>query len=119
MVLFLWWAGMDSNHRTRMRTDLQSAAFSHSAICPNAERLLIIHFDFFFVNFLIGTVVVRIQHIDAVFIAARQRSALYHTFGKRNNRNADTFHFKQGKALFLLIFLLIPETVSASRLLCW
>ena len=26
---------MDSNHRTHMRTDLQSAAFSHSAICPN------------------------------------------------------------------------------------
>ena len=25
---------MDSNHRTHMRTDLQSAAFSHSAICP-------------------------------------------------------------------------------------
>ena len=32
--LFLWWAGMDSNHRTRMRTDLQSAAFSHSATYP-------------------------------------------------------------------------------------
>ena len=29
-----WWAGMDSNHRTRMRTDLQSAAFSHSATYP-------------------------------------------------------------------------------------
>ena len=29
-----WWAGMDSNHRTHTRTDLQSAAFSHSAICP-------------------------------------------------------------------------------------
>ena len=25
---------MDSNHRTLTRTDLQSAAFSHSAICP-------------------------------------------------------------------------------------
>ena len=31
----LWWAGMDSNHRTQMRTDLQSAAFSHSATYPN------------------------------------------------------------------------------------
>ena len=30
----LWWAGMDSNHRTQMRTDLQSAAFSHSATYP-------------------------------------------------------------------------------------
>ena len=35
MDLFLWWAEMDSNHRTQMRTDLQSAAFSHSAIYPN------------------------------------------------------------------------------------
>ena len=32
-----WWAGMDSNHRTRMRTDLQSAAFSHSATYPNIK----------------------------------------------------------------------------------
>ena len=30
-----WWAGMDSNHRTHTRTDLQSAAFSHSATYPN------------------------------------------------------------------------------------
>ena len=29
-----WWAGMDSNHRTHTRTDLQSAAFSHSATYP-------------------------------------------------------------------------------------
>lgn len=28
---------MDSNHRTRMRTDLQSAAFSHSATYPNIK----------------------------------------------------------------------------------
>ena len=34
VTIFLWWAGMDSNHRTQMRTDLQSAAFSHSATCP-------------------------------------------------------------------------------------
>ena len=34
MDSFLWWAEMDSNHRTQMRTDLQSAAFSHSAIYP-------------------------------------------------------------------------------------
>ena len=32
--LLYWWAGMDSNHRTQMRTDLQSAAFSHSATYP-------------------------------------------------------------------------------------
>ena len=32
--LLYWWAGMDSNHRTHMRTDLQSAAFSHSATYP-------------------------------------------------------------------------------------
>ena len=32
-----WWEEKDSNLRTRMRTDLQSAAFSHSAICPNVE----------------------------------------------------------------------------------
>ena len=37
MILLLWWAGMDSNHRTRMRTDLQSAAFSHSATYPNIK----------------------------------------------------------------------------------
>ena len=30
----LWWAGMDSNHRTQMRLDLQSSAFSHSATYP-------------------------------------------------------------------------------------
>jgi hypothetical protein len=28
------WAEKDSNLRTRERTDLQSVAFSHSAICP-------------------------------------------------------------------------------------
>src|SRR6056297_3155595 len=28
------WAGKDSNLRTRMRTDLQSVAFNHSATCP-------------------------------------------------------------------------------------
>ena len=31
---------MDSNHRTQMRTDLQSAAFSHSATYPCAKMLL-------------------------------------------------------------------------------
>ena len=54
MTLFLWWAGMDSNHRTRMRTDLQSAAFSHSATYPSKmllfECLIIILFKNFFVN---------------------------------------------------------------------
>ena len=34
ILLYSWWAEMDSNHRTLTRTDLQSAAFSHSAICP-------------------------------------------------------------------------------------
>ena len=33
-IQHFWWAGMDSNHRTQMRTDLQSAAFSHSATYP-------------------------------------------------------------------------------------
>ena len=34
ILLNSWWAEMDSNHRTLTRTDLQSAAFSHSGICP-------------------------------------------------------------------------------------
>ena len=35
-ILFLlkWWAEVDSNHRTLAGTDLQSVAFSHSAIYP-------------------------------------------------------------------------------------
>ncbi len=33
-ALCLWWAGVDSNHRTRERTDLQSVAFNHSATYP-------------------------------------------------------------------------------------
>ena len=32
-----WWAEMDSDHRTLTRTDLQSAAFSHSATYPNIK----------------------------------------------------------------------------------
>jgi hypothetical protein len=32
------WAELDSNQRTRERTDLQSVAFSHSAICPQFNR---------------------------------------------------------------------------------
>ena len=28
------WAELGSNQRTRERTDLQSVAFNHSAICP-------------------------------------------------------------------------------------
>jgi hypothetical protein len=28
------WARMDSNHRTRKRADLQSAAVGHLATCP-------------------------------------------------------------------------------------
>ena len=34
MESFLWWAGVDSNHRTLAGTDLQSVAFSHSATYP-------------------------------------------------------------------------------------
>ncbi len=30
----LWWRGMDSNHRRRKPTDLQSAPFSHSGTPP-------------------------------------------------------------------------------------
>ena len=29
-----WWTGLDSNQRTLARADLQSAAFNHSATCP-------------------------------------------------------------------------------------
>ncbi len=32
--LKLWWRGLDSNQRTRKRTDLQSVAFNHSATPP-------------------------------------------------------------------------------------
>ena len=31
----LWWEEMDSNHRSRKTTDLQSVAFGRSAIFPN------------------------------------------------------------------------------------
>ena len=30
-----WWTGLDSNQRTFARADLQSAAFNHSATCPD------------------------------------------------------------------------------------
>ena len=30
-----WWTGLDSNQRTLARADLQSAAFNHSATCPD------------------------------------------------------------------------------------
>ena len=33
-IFILVWAGVDSNHRTLARTDLQSVAFSHSATYP-------------------------------------------------------------------------------------
>ena len=32
------WAGKDSNLRTLTRTDLQSVAFNHSAICPDFKK---------------------------------------------------------------------------------
>ena len=35
----LWWTGVDSNHRTLARADLQSAAFNHSATCPPESRM--------------------------------------------------------------------------------
>jgi hypothetical protein len=33
-----WWTGLDSNQRTLARADLQSAAFNHSATCPDVGR---------------------------------------------------------------------------------
>ena len=33
------WARMDSNHRTRKRADLQSAAVGHLATCPHCYRI--------------------------------------------------------------------------------
>ena len=30
-----WWAGMDSNHRSRKATDLQSVPFNHSGTYPD------------------------------------------------------------------------------------
>ena len=33
------WAGVDSNHRTRKRTDLQSVAVGHLATCPMLSHL--------------------------------------------------------------------------------
>jgi hypothetical protein len=36
-----WWRGTDSNHRTRKRADLQSAAFNHSATPPVKEPAII------------------------------------------------------------------------------
>ena len=41
--LKLWrvkWAELGSNQRTRERTDLQSVAFNHSAICPITRKLI-------------------------------------------------------------------------------
>ena len=32
-----WWTGLDSNQRTETRADLQSAAFNHSATCPQVS----------------------------------------------------------------------------------
>ena len=36
-----WWRGMDSNHRRRKPTDLQSAPFSHSGTPPLGERRIL------------------------------------------------------------------------------
>ena len=38
------WAGVDSNHRTLTRTDLQSVAFSHSATYPYLVVILFFAF---------------------------------------------------------------------------
>ena len=40
-----WWRGVDSNHRTHKRADLQSAAINHSATSP--RKVCIIMPDFF------------------------------------------------------------------------
>ena len=39
MIIVFWWAGKDSNLRTQMRTDLQSAAFNHSATYPSVKTI--------------------------------------------------------------------------------
>ena len=36
-----WWRGMDSNHRRRKPTDLQSAPFSHSGTPPLEESRIL------------------------------------------------------------------------------
>lgn len=38
---YRWWRGMDSNHRRRKPTDLQSAPFSHSGTPPSRENEII------------------------------------------------------------------------------
>ena len=40
-----WWKGVDSNHRTHKRADLQSAAINHSATFPQDVRVLCLIFD--------------------------------------------------------------------------
>ena len=35
-----WWKGVDSNHRTQKRADLQSAAINHSATFPTVQPLI-------------------------------------------------------------------------------
>ena len=37
--IWKWWTGLDSNQRTLARADLQSAAFNHSATCPQVFAL--------------------------------------------------------------------------------
>ncbi len=37
-IFFFWWKGVDSNHRTQKRADLQSAAINHSATFPHSEK---------------------------------------------------------------------------------
>ena len=39
---FLWWAGVDSNHRSLATADLQSAPFSHSGTYPSVFVYLIV-----------------------------------------------------------------------------
>ena len=40
-VLIIWWAGVDSNHRSLATADLQSAPFSHSGTYPLSLYLVV------------------------------------------------------------------------------
>lgn len=44
---FLWWAGVDSNHRSLATADLQSAPFSHSGTYPYLLYSIVIFLSYF------------------------------------------------------------------------
>ena len=72
-----WWAGKDSNLRTQMRTDLQSAAFSHSATYPYLIlemccRRIDKSYYKLFMNFC--------QYISKIFYENYQKSFYLHSF---------------------------------------